>query len=104
MTDKTSDNRGGGTGHGRGHVLLCTDTFLDEYGDRLTAAAPGIEVVPLDNTGIVAAEDLERITLNGMRSAFYPYRDRIRIIEKRIRPGYAELGSLLGGQEWSFPL
>jgi len=49
-------------------------------------------------------EDLERITLNGMRSAFYPYRDRIRIIETRIRPGYAELGSRLGGQEWSFPL
>jgi len=66
MTDKTSD--------GRGHVLLCTDTFLDEYGDRLAAAAPGIEVVPLDNTGIVAAEDLERITVAFMSRDAWPDR------------------------------
>jgi adenosine deaminase len=45
-------------------------------------------------------EELERITLNGIRSAFLPYRERVRVIEERVRPGYAALGSSLGGREW----
>ena len=45
-------------------------------------------------------EELERITLNGIRSSFFPYRERVRVIEDRVRPGYAELGSSLGGHEW----
>ena len=35
--------------------------------------------------------DLERITLNGMKSAFIPYNERCRIIYDVIKPGFAAL-------------
>ncbi|MFT4288859.1 adenosine deaminase [Nocardioides sp.] len=36
-------------------------------------------------------DDLERFAINGMKSAFYPYDERVRIIHDQIRPGYAAL-------------
>jgi adenosine deaminase len=36
-------------------------------------------------------EDLEKITINGMKSAFAPYDERIKVIFERIKPGYAAL-------------
>lgn len=33
-------------------------------------------------------DELERVTICGMKSAFHPYAGRVRIIEERIRPGY----------------
>ncbi|TDJ79832.1 MAG: adenosine deaminase, partial [Planctomycetota bacterium] len=45
-------------------------------------------------------KDLERITLNGMRSAFYPYGDRQRIIHRRILPAYAKAASAIGVEDW----
>ena len=35
--------------------------------------------------------DLELIAIQSMKSAFYPYADRVRLIEDKIRPGYADL-------------
>lgn len=35
-------------------------------------------------------DDLERITVNGMKAAFHPYAGRRKTIEERILPGYAE--------------
>lgn len=36
-------------------------------------------------------DDLEKITINGMKSAFAHYDERIRLIFERIKPGYAKL-------------
>ena len=36
-------------------------------------------------------DQLEKITINGMKSAFAPYDERIRVIFERIKPGYARL-------------
>jgi adenosine deaminase len=36
-------------------------------------------------------DDLEKITINGMKSAFAHYDERIRLIFDRIKPGYAKL-------------
>jgi adenosine deaminase len=38
-------------------------------------------------------DQLEKITINGMKSAFAPYDERIRVIFERIKPGYARLRS-----------
>lgn len=37
--------------------------------------------------------DLQRTTINAMKSAFIPYLDRLAIIEKVIKPGYAKVAS-----------
>jgi adenosine deaminase len=43
--------------------------------------------------------DLERVTVNAMKSAFYPYAERCRLIRERIRPAYAALHAELEGPE-----
>ena len=40
-------------------------------------------------------DDLEKITINAMKSAFLPYKQRIRIIYDILKPGYAKARSLL---------
>ncbi|MEZ6014130.1 MAG: adenosine deaminase [Planctomycetota bacterium] len=35
--------------------------------------------------------ELERVTVNAMKSAFFPYAERCRVIRERIQPGYAAL-------------
>ncbi len=37
--------------------------------------------------------DLQRVTINGMKSAFIPYPERLEIIEKIIKPGYAAIAA-----------
>jgi adenosine deaminase len=37
--------------------------------------------------------DLQRVTINGMKSAFIPYPERLEIIEKIIKPGYVAIAS-----------
>ena len=34
--------------------------------------------------------DLEKLTINAMKSAFIPYKDRIKLIYDVLKPGYAE--------------
>lgn len=36
-------------------------------------------------------DDLEWLTLNAMKSSFWPFDRRLRIINERIKPGYASL-------------
>ena len=55
-------------------VLLCTDHFLTEYRQRLTATAPEVEVVPLGVTDVISAEDLERVTIAFMSKDTWPQR------------------------------
>ena len=35
--------------------------------------------------------DLEWLTVNAMKSSFWPFDKRLRIINERIKPGYAAL-------------
>jgi adenosine deaminase len=46
-------------------------------------------------------DDFEWVTINAMKSAFWPFDGRLRIINEQIKPGYAALkaaalGSSLG--------
>lgn len=55
-------------------VLFCTDVFFAEYGARLAAIAPGLEVVTLDGDDEVAAEDLARVTITFFSGDAWPER------------------------------
>jgi adenosine deaminase len=35
--------------------------------------------------------DFEKITINAMKSAFLPYKDRLDFIYSAIKPGYAKI-------------
>jgi adenosine deaminase len=37
--------------------------------------------------------ELQRITINAMKSAFIPYQERLQIIDSIIKPGYAKVSS-----------
>jgi adenosine deaminase len=37
--------------------------------------------------------ELQRITINAMKSAFIPYQERLQIIDTIIKPGYAKVSS-----------
>jgi adenosine deaminase len=37
--------------------------------------------------------ELQRVTINAMKSAFIPYPERLKIIEQIIKPGYAKVSS-----------
>ena len=58
--------------------LMSGTTLTDEY----RAAA---------NTFGLSLPDLERITVNAMKSAFIPYKQRVAMIYDVIKPGYASL-------------
>lgn len=57
-------------------VLFCTDTFWDEFGDRVVAIDPEIEVVRLVGDDEVTQGDLERITISFATPDTYPSRIR----------------------------
>jgi adenosine deaminase len=37
--------------------------------------------------------ELQRVTINAMKSAFIPYQERLQIIDAIIKPGYAKVSS-----------
>jgi adenosine deaminase len=39
-------------------------------------------------------EDLEKLTINAMKSAFVPYKRRIELIYDKIKPGYKKPNAL----------
>ncbi len=57
--------------------LMSNITLTDEY--HTAAEAFGLKV-----------EDLEKLTINAMKSAFIPYKQRIAIIYDILKPGYAK--------------
>ncbi len=63
-------------------VTLNTDNRLMSRTTMTHEFAVAVETFGLD------LADLERVTVNAMKSAFYPYRERVRILEERIVPGY----------------
>lgn len=58
--------------------LMSRTTMTDEF--RAAVQAYGLGLA-----------DLERVTVNAMNAAFYPYADRHRIIDDRIEPEYRDL-------------
>lgn len=44
-------------------VLFCTDTFANQYAERLRSIAPGLDLVTLNGDDPVSDADLERITI-----------------------------------------
>jgi adenosine deaminase len=45
-------------------------------------------------------DDFEKISVNAMKSAFLPYRQRCDFIYKSLKPGYARIREGLRGREW----
>ena len=37
--------------------------------------------------------DLQRVTINALKSAFIPYEERLKIIEEIVKPGYARISA-----------
>ena len=50
--------------------------------------------IAIDEFGLTLA-DLEKITINSIKSAFIPFDDRLRLIYKVIKPGYAKIRGAL---------
>lgn len=55
-------------------VLWCTDTFDREYGDRVRALDPSIDILALRDGERVSAEDIARITIAFFSSDAWPER------------------------------
>lgn len=55
-------------------ALLCTDTVATAYADRLTSAAPSLELVELVGEGPVPAADLARVDAAFFSADCYPSR------------------------------
>jgi adenosine deaminase len=49
------------------------------------------EFATLHRTFGLGLDDMEWLTLNAMKSAFWPFDGRLRIINERIKPGFASL-------------
>ncbi|MCC7011163.1 MAG: adenosine deaminase [Planctomycetes bacterium] len=63
--------------------LMSRTTMTDEY------------TIAVEQFGCTLS-DLEKITINGMKSAFSHYDERVRCIFERVKPGYAKLREELG--------
>jgi adenosine deaminase len=37
--------------------------------------------------------DLQRVTVNALKSAFIPFEERLEIIEKDVKPAYAQISA-----------
>ncbi len=55
-------------------ALFCTDTFLDEYGDRIATIAPDLDVVALRPGDEISNDDIERITIAFFSNDAWPER------------------------------
>jgi adenosine deaminase len=52
----------------------------------------------------LSLNDFEKITINAMKSAFLPYKERCDFIYKLIKPGYAKIRELTTGESARTPL
>ncbi|MBT3271691.1 MAG: adenosine deaminase, partial [Spirochaetales bacterium] len=66
-------------------VVLCTDNRLMSNTSITKEMALAVEYFGL------TLRDLEKITINAMKSAFIHYDDRIRIIYDVLKPGYIKV-------------
>jgi adenosine deaminase len=49
-------------------------------------------------TFVLSMADFEKITINAMKSAFLPYKERCDFIYKIIKPGYARIRESLASK------
>ena len=66
-------------------VALCSDNRLMSGTDLCREMELAVEHFGL------GLRDLEKITINAMKSAFAPYDERVRVIYDQIKPGYARV-------------
>ncbi len=71
-------------------VCLCTDNRLMSN----TTLSRELQIA-VDMFGF-SLRDIEKVTINAMKSAFAPYNERVRIIYDSIKPGFARERQLLG--------
>ena len=69
----------------RFRVTVNTDNRL------MSGIALSSEFVALVDAFGIGLDELEWLTLNAMKSAFWPFDGRLRIINEQIKPGYAQL-------------
>ena len=67
-------------------VTLNTDNKLMSHTTLSEEYELAVRVFGLD------LQDLERLSVNGMNAAFYPYAERKRLVAQRILPGFAAAG------------
>jgi len=73
-----------------GHVLFCTDTFINKYGDRLAQVASGVEVVALREGQAVSDADIGRITIAFFSDDCWPER----------APSFFKVAIAASGVQW----
>ncbi len=71
----------------RFRVTLNTDNRL------MSGVSMSSEFAALDEAFGIGLGEMEWLTLNGMKSAFAPFDERLRIINEVVKPGYARLRS-----------
>jgi adenosine deaminase len=69
----------------RFRVTVNTDNRL------MSGISLSTEFATLHRTFGLGLDDMEWLTLNAMKSAFWPFDGRLRIINERIKPGFASL-------------
>jgi len=55
----------------------------------------------LQRTFGIGLDDMKWLTLNAMKSAFWPFDGRLRIINEQIKPGHASLRAAQAAAELS---
>jgi len=69
----------------RFRVTLNTDNRL------MSGVSMSSEFAALDEAFGIGLGEMEWMTINGMKSAFAPFDERLRIINEVVKPGYARL-------------
>ncbi|MET0460530.1 MAG: D-2-hydroxyacid dehydrogenase [Ilumatobacteraceae bacterium] len=62
---------------GGGPTLLCTDTVVERFGDRIALAAPGLDIVTLRGRDALPDDELERVELAFFSGDTYPERSAL---------------------------
>ena len=69
----------------RFRVTVNTDNRL------MSGISMSSEFAALARTFGIGLDDMEWLTLNAMKSAFWPFDGRLRIINEQVKPGFAQL-------------
>jgi adenosine deaminase len=77
----------------RFRITVNTDNRL------MSGISMSTELAALNRAFGIGLDEMEWLTLNGMKSAFWPFDGRLRIINEQIKPGYAQLRAELSAVE-----
>ena len=79
----------------RFRVTVSTDNRL------MSGISLSSEFATLSRTFGIGLDDMEWLTLNAMKSAFWPFDGRLRIINEQVKPGFATLRAQQAAAELS---